>query len=89
MDPGISDTQVLALCGEHEAILVTSDKDFGELVFRRAEAHHGIVLLRLAGAAPEAKARILSGFIAEHGDRVPGSFSVVEPGRTRIRASTS
>jgi len=87
MDSGISDTQVLSFCRKQEAILVTSDKDFGELVFRRLETHFGVVLLRLAGTAPEGKARILAGFIAEKGDRIRGAFSVVEPGRTRIRTS--
>jgi predicted nuclease of predicted toxin-antitoxin system len=85
MDPGISDIEVLRLCEEHEAVLVTSDKDFGELVFRRAEAHEGVVLLRLPGTPPESKARLLAGVIDKHGQRLPGSFTVLDPGRIRVR----
>jgi len=88
MNPGLPDTQVLSLCRRHEAILITSDKDFGEMVFRRGEAHHGIVLLRMAGASPDTKARALTSFVAAHGARIPGAFSVVEPGRWRIRKAT-
>jgi hypothetical protein len=47
-----------------------------------------VVLLRLAGTSPETKARILASFIVDHGARVPGAFSVVEPGRWRIRTAT-
>lgn len=88
IDPGISDTEVLSLCREQEAILVTPDKDFGELVFRKGETNYGVVLLRLAGTAPEGKARLLAAFITKHGERIRGSFSVVEAGRTRIRTSS-
>jgi len=88
MNPGLPDTQVLSLCRLHEAILITADKDFGEMVFRRGESHHGIVLLRMPGASPDAKARALTAFVTEHGARIPGAFSVVEPGRWRIRKAT-
>lgn len=35
MRPGISDEEVAALCSECPGILLTLDKDFGELIFRR------------------------------------------------------
>ena len=33
--PGISDEEVAALCSESQRVLLTFDKDFGEIVFRR------------------------------------------------------
>lgn len=48
ISPGITDTQVIELAIQQDRILVTFDKDFGELAFRRSlPATCGIILLRL------------------------------------------
>jgi len=53
--PGISDEQVAALCSESQRVLLTFDKDFGELVFRRGlSAGSGVVLFRFIPESPEA-----------------------------------
>lgn len=39
IDPGIDDYQVLELALSKDSILITSDKDFGELVFKEKLAH--------------------------------------------------
>ena len=47
--PGMPDNAVLARALAEGRLLITFDKDFGELVFRRgAKASHGIVLFRTA-----------------------------------------
>lgn len=46
LDPGISDTEVLWQSNEQGAVLITADKDFGELVFRQGQVMEGVVLLR-------------------------------------------
>ena len=47
-EPGIDDEAVLRESRETNAILLTADKDFGELVFRQGLVHSGVVLIRLA-----------------------------------------
>ena len=47
--PGINDDKVLDLANQSGALLVTEDKDFGELVFRNGRIHTGVVLIRLGG----------------------------------------
>ena len=47
--PSIPDEEVLREANGRSAVLVTADKDFGELVFRQGAMHSGVVLLRLAG----------------------------------------
>lgn len=42
MMPGVPDVKVLKLANSKQAILVTADKDFGELVCRRNLMSHGI-----------------------------------------------
>ena len=85
LDPGIADNAVLRLADQNSALLLTADKDFGELVFRMGNIHTGVVLTRLAGLFPETKARIVSAAFADHGNDLPSAFSVVSPGRIRIR----
>lgn len=55
-EPGIDDEAVLRESRETNAILLTADKDFGELVFRQGLLHSGVMLIRLAGVALETKA---------------------------------
>jgi predicted nuclease of predicted toxin-antitoxin system len=52
MQPGIPDDAVLAQAVKEIALLVTADKDFGELVFRQHLMSAGVLLLRLHGLSP-------------------------------------
>ena len=52
--PGITDEDVLNRARSGQSVLLTADKDFGELVYRQQRLHTGIVLLRLTGLAPAA-----------------------------------
>lgn len=63
MEPGISDDIVLASANREAALLLTADKDFGEMVFRQRLHTHGIVLIRLAGLSPSRKAEIVASVI--------------------------
>lgn len=47
LSPGISDQEVLSLANRENRILITQDKDFGELVFKEGLLHSGVILLRL------------------------------------------
>ena len=84
-DAGISDDEVLRVANERGAVLVTADKDFGELVFRQKRLVHGVILLRLAGLAPGTKASIVSTALQQHASEMHDSFSVVTPPSVRIR----
>jgi len=84
-DAGISDDEVLDLANSEESLLLTADKDFGELVFRLKKITVGVVLIRLAGLTPERKARIVVEIIKKHGTELLNAFSVVTIGAIRIR----
>lgn len=86
MDPGISDEAVFALANEQNALLITADKDFGELVFRLHQITTGVLLIRLSGLQPLTKATIVSQAIGEHGAKFVGTFAVLSPGTLRIRS---
>ena len=76
---------VLAQANHDEAILLTADKDFGELVFRLGRAHNGILLIRLAGFSPDRKADIVSQAVREHGGDMTAAFTVVTHALVRLR----
>ena len=85
LDPGIDDGAVLDEANRSGALLITSDKDFGELVFRLGRITTGVVLVRLVGLSADAKADTVSSVFRSRGDELFAAFSVVSPGRVRIR----
>ena len=85
MSPGILDEEVLVLASEDSTLLVTADKDFGELIFRLGHVKRGIILYRLAGLSASDKAELVSRAIAEHGEELLQAFSVVTEKAVRIR----
>lgn len=86
LDPGITDEVVLAEAHRGEALLITSDKDFGELIYRQARIRSGVLLLRLAGLSQERKAEVVSSCLNTHGEEMLAAFSVLSPGSLRIRS---
>ncbi|MBN1899744.1 DUF5615 family PIN-like protein [Candidatus Sumerlaeota bacterium] len=85
MSPSISDNEVLQLSQNQSAILLTSDKDFGELVFRKRLISYGVILIRLSGISQDLKSNIVSSIIKQHGDKMIRSFTVISPKSVRIR----
>lgn len=82
---GIPDDEVLERARTANRVLLTADKDFGELVFRLGQTHTGIVLLRLAGRPAAERADIVARVIRERETELPGRFAVVTPDAVRIR----
>ena len=82
---GVTDDDVLRQANDRNALLVTADKDFGELVFRQRLVHSGVLLLRLEGLTNATRAGVVAEVFREHGAELRGSFSVISPGQIRIR----
>jgi predicted nuclease of predicted toxin-antitoxin system len=85
--PGTDDQSVLRLANMSSALLLTADKDFGELVFRLNHVHYGVVLIRLAGLGPEQKALLVARVFNEYGPDFAGAFAVISRDSVRIRRS--
>ena len=83
--PGATDADVLAWAAREERILLTFDKDFGELARGSAlPLACGVVLLRTPMPVPSEVGQRLADLIMERDDWA-GYFSVIEPGRVRMR----
>ena len=82
---GTTDEEILELANRDERILMTRDKDFGELVYREKRAHSGIILNRLYELSSGRKAEIVSKVIQDFGEELIGSFTIIQPGRIRMK----
>ena len=81
--PGSTDEQVLARGVAEGRVLVTADKDFGELAFRaRLPAASGIILLRLRGSAETRTAALVTA--VEDREDWAGQFAVIANDRIRM-----
>jgi len=85
MSPGITDEAVLVEANRRGALLLTLDKDFGDLVFRQNRLSSGVLLLRLSGLDPAEKQTTVSSALRLHGEELIGAFSVLSSGKLRIR----
>jgi predicted nuclease of predicted toxin-antitoxin system len=85
---GSTDKDVLAAANDTQNLLLTCDKDFGELVYRQQLTNSGVVLIRLDGLSAESKARIVSKTMKEHIAEMREAFTVISPGMLRIRQRT-
>ncbi len=83
--PGISDRAILAFAQIEQRVIVTFDKDFGELAFHLGlPATCGIILFRLPPFSPARLTEIVLGVLGSRNDW-QGFFTVVEPERIRMR----
>jgi predicted nuclease of predicted toxin-antitoxin system len=85
--PSVSDTTVLATAFEKSVLLLTEDKDFGELAIRLRKPHCGILLIRLSGVESNEKALIVAETVKRHFDELRNSFSVLDHTKLRIKIS--
>ena len=67
-------------------VLVTKDKDFGELVFKSGQAHGGVILLRLSDERPGNTVRVLHDVLHQLARRKPPFFVVASDSEFRIHA---
>src|SRR2546421_1037738 len=81
---GLQDQVVLALAMHEQRILLTNDKDFGELIFRQQLPHCGILFFRLKGASIQTKLRRLGEVLEKYADQFQ-HFLVITPQRVKIR----
>lgn len=83
--PQAIDQDILQYAVSDRRIVITNDKDFGDLVFRDGREHVGILLLRLADDRARTKIRIVASVIHEHIDKLADHFVVATERDIRIR----
>lgn len=83
--PGSIDESVLHDAFQEHRILLTEDKDFGELVFRLQKPAFSIVLMRFSVDSRKLKWLRLRYLIGHYPRRLPGNFVTVDEEKFRFR----
>ncbi len=82
----LSDADVLAVAVAEQRILITNDRDFGELIFRRRLPHAGVIYFRLERTDLDTKIVGLQRVLTDYADKLSGFVTVAEGG-IRIRGA--
>lgn len=82
---GTVDSELLTRAHDERRIVITEDKDFGELVYRLRLPARGIILLRFAIDERLMKIPRLLDLLDSESHRLSGSFIVLESDKTRVR----
>ena len=84
ISPRSADHDVMALASQEQRILLTEDKDFGQLVYASAQPSGGVIFIRFPANARKALPKAVLNLIKESGAKMVGKFVVLRPGRVRI-----
>lgn len=79
--PEVADENVLAFANEENRILITADKDFGELIFKLGKSSAGIILFRTSITDPKKRFEMVKNAL----DKAEGKFIVVKEGQIKVR----
>lgn len=85
IDPRLPDKEILKIAVSEKRMVVTMDKDFGELIYNSGLLHGGVLLLRLDDAKSDEKVKIVENILVKYADKLPNKFCVYKDGRLRIR----
>jgi predicted nuclease of predicted toxin-antitoxin system len=84
--PGIADTVVLALASDEQRIILTFDRDYGELIYRRGlRSPSGVIYLRFQPQTPTEPAELLLNLFQTENLEFEQRFTVVERDYIRQR----
>ncbi len=84
--PSTTDQQLLDFARYSACVVLTYDKDFGEIVFRRCQFAHGVALLRFSQGTQTEHLNLLQKHWPTIKSSISGSFIVASDNQIRIRA---
>ena len=89
LNPSMEDKEIIRIALKEKRLLITMDKDFGELVFKSGMDHYGVLLLRLETANSSEKLDVIKNILEHHKEKLLKSFSVYQNNRLRIRKKST
>ena len=85
LDQSMPDQEIIRLAALEKRIVITMDKDFGELVYHSGMDHCGILLLRLEDATGSEKQLVIAKILAKYADNMKNNFCVYQNKKFRFR----
>ncbi|MBI4688664.1 MAG: DUF5615 family PIN-like protein [Nitrospirae bacterium] len=86
INPKEKDAEILNFAAAEGRMVITMDKDFGELVYNSGRLHSGVMILRLDDANGSRKAEIVKKILTGYSDKIWNKFCVFQNGRLRIKS---
>ena len=83
--PSINDEEVIRFANDEGRILITNDKDFGELVFRQSKIIVGVLLIRATNERASNKIRLVREVLEKARNKLAGYFVVVNEAGIRMK----
>ncbi|MBG1240337.1 DUF5615 family PIN-like protein [Nostoc sp. NZL] len=84
--PGIEDTEVLTRAANEQRVILTFDRDYGELIYRlRLPSPTGVIYLRFRPHVPEEPVTLLLNLLEIEGLQFEERFTVLERDQIRQR----
>ncbi len=80
----MSDKDLLRMANEEERILITNDKDFGELTFLQQQVSVGIILIRIKGQKVSEKLRKIDKLLLKYKEKLLNNFIVITDKKIRV-----
>ena len=82
---GISDEKIMKISSGQRLTIITFDKDFGYLVFKRGiGAPYGVILLRIQMKSPDYIFKMLKWILFESGIKFERNFVIVTESKVRV-----
>jgi predicted nuclease of predicted toxin-antitoxin system len=81
---GALDDAVLDLAVREQRVLLTEDKDFGQLVYAATRSSSGVILMRFPVTRRASLVQAVLDLVSSRDQKLSGCFAVVQPGRIRI-----
>ena len=86
INPKAKDSEILNLAVLESRMVITMDKEFGELVYNSGKLHSGVLILRLEDANGDQKVETVKRILSEYKDKIRNKFCVFQGGRLRIKS---
>lgn len=77
IDKQMPDIQVCEIANNERRIVITNDKDFGEIVYLQKKIIYGIILLRIKGQNTSDKIMLIEKLLDRYPDKITSHFVVV------------
>ncbi len=87
--PGATDDDLLDQARRDNWILITNDRDFGELIFREGRQHRGVIFLRLDDERSANKIRVLGQLLAGFAPNLSDKFVVATESQVRFAGASA
>ena len=84
MAPSMADMDVIQMAGKGKRVLITEDKDFGQIFYSFVEKEHTVILIRYPNNIRKNLPADIVSLIKSYSKKIEGCFVVVQPGRVRF-----